>query len=86
MTQIDQFESIFRAADKTLYAYQMPEIRKILVVTDLTVKASEAFLVQLQEFLSVLSVPKEPKWVPVSGKDFKSSADLLKLVKNTNPI
>ncbi|MBL1148513.1 MAG: universal stress protein [Pseudomonadota bacterium] len=85
MTQIDQFESIFRAADKTLYAYQMPEIRKILVVTDLTVKASEAFLVQLQEFLSVLSVPKEPKWVPVSGKDFKSSADLLKLVKKHKP-
>lgn len=85
MTQIDQFESIFRAADKTLYAYQVPEIKKILVVSDLAVKASEVFLAQLQGFLSVLSALKVPKWVSVSGKDFKTSADILKLVKKHKP-
>jgi len=85
MTQIDQFESIFRAADKTVYAYQESEIRKILVVTDLAVKPSEAFLEEVQGFLSVLSAPKIPRWVLISGKDFKTAADLLKLVKKHKP-
>ena len=35
MTRIDQFESVFRAADKPVYVHQDVQYRKILLVSDL---------------------------------------------------
>ena len=34
MTNIDQFESVFRAADKTLFELQPFALDRVLVVTD----------------------------------------------------
>jgi hypothetical protein len=36
MTKIDTFESVFKSADKPVYAYGRVEIARMLVVTDLT--------------------------------------------------
>jgi len=85
MAQVDQFESIFLSSVKERYAYEDIKIKKVLVVTDLAVKASEDFLQQMQDFLECLSTEKPIKWVLVTGRDFKSTSDILKLVKKHKP-
>ena len=55
MARLDQFESVFRAADKPVYAYGHIEIAKILVVADLPGPKVAEFRSRLQSFLSVLS-------------------------------
>ena len=54
MARLDQFESVFRAADKPVYAYERVEIAKILVVADLPGPEVAEFRSGLQSFLSVL--------------------------------
>ncbi len=48
MARLDQFESVFRAADKPVYAYGHIEIAKILVVADLPGPEVVAFRSRLQ--------------------------------------
>ena len=43
MTMLDQFESVFRAAAKTVYRYRALSFRKVLVVTDVAAEAAQAF-------------------------------------------
>lgn len=85
MTQVDQFESIFLSAVKERYAYTDIAFKKILLVTDLNVMESNTYAERLQGFLSSLTAPKQPKWVVVTGRDFKSTSDVLKLVKKHKP-
>ena len=41
MTNIDQFESSFRSADKAVYAYSAIVVAKVLVITDLEKDAAD---------------------------------------------
>ena len=54
MTQIDQFESVFKSADKAVFRYEPVEMRRVLLVTDLDEIQGRAVLDQVKPFLSVL--------------------------------
>jgi nucleotide-binding universal stress UspA family protein len=80
--KVDQFESTFRAAVKEVYTYRPPELRKVLVVTDLDREAAATFGDGCRKFLDVLS---EARWETVSGESFHNVAELLDLVVKDAP-
>lgn len=83
MSSVDQFESVFRAADKDLLEYERVDIESMLVITDLNAAKAKTFCAQLQELLRVL----EP--IEVCGlataSDFATAEDLLQLVESKQP-
>ena len=83
MTKLDQFESAFRAADRVVYRYTAPELRRVLVVTDLAPEPARAFTDQAAAFLQVLG--EGVQFEPVSGERFRSVGDLLALVEAAQP-
>jgi len=85
MTHVDQFESIFRAAVKPVYHYSEMAFKKILVISDLKTKEAEVFFTQVQGFLNAIKIDQKQKWVLVKGSDFKTTSDLLTVVKKQKP-
>ena len=51
MSLVDQFESVFRGADRRRYRYSRPEVQRVLVVTDLEGDEKAAFERSLRGFL-----------------------------------
>lgn len=84
MTKLNQFESAFLAADKSIYDYDLPEFPRVLVVTDLEQADSEAFADRVQQFLSVLDAPSV-EWSVLRGDAFHTVGDLLRSVEEFDP-
>ncbi len=84
MTKVDQFESMFRAAQREALCYDRPEFDPILVVTDLGTDEAQAFADAVQSHLSVLA-DSSPDWRVVGGQEFQTAADLLELVSAAKP-
>jgi len=53
MTQVDQFESVFRAAFHDVFHYKEISIEKILVITDLQGKERDTYVQNLKRFLGL---------------------------------
>lgn len=83
MTNVDQFESVFRAAARTVYEYERPATDRVLVVTDLPVEEARQYTDQVRRFLDVL--PAETRFEPVAGDRFRSVGDLIALVEKHAP-
>ena len=52
MTTLDQFESVFKSADKAVYAYQSPTFDRVLLVTALDDADTAAITTQIRSFLA----------------------------------
>ena len=85
MTKVDQFESAFRAASKTVFEYQPIAVRSILVITDRSKKKADVFGKQVSDFLSVLRSDDSPRWRIVDGSEFDTVPELLALVEEERP-
>ncbi|MFH0945787.1 MAG: universal stress protein [Planctomycetota bacterium] len=85
MTNIDQFESAFRAADRAVYRYEPPAIGKLMLVTDLQGEDAQEFAARLESFLSVLGDGPELRVEVVEGERFQTVGDLLSLVETEEP-
>ena len=96
MTKVDQFESVFRHADKPVYHHQPLRIGKVLVVTDLERAAAEKFGADVRAFLSVLDEKpladgaarpdwRGVHWRCVDKSEFQSVGELLELVNRYEP-
>ncbi|MEM7261835.1 MAG: hypothetical protein AAF488_07560 [Planctomycetota bacterium] len=83
MTHIDQFESVFRAADKPVYSHQPLRIERVSVVTDAPAEAAARFTNRIAEFLSVLS--PAPEWSTIDGDRYSSVGELLSHLENASP-
>ncbi len=83
MTKVDQFESVFRAADKAVFQYEPVKIDRAVVVTDGTAEQAESLTNEVRRFLSALG--SSPTYVPISGDRFSTVADLLRVVGQTDP-
>lgn len=81
MPEVDQFESIFKAASRTLFERRPVEFRKILVVTDRERDGAEAFAGRVRAFLKVFH-RDDLEWRVVSGEEFDTVGALIELVKN----
>ncbi|MCH8854476.1 MAG: hypothetical protein IID41_17765 [Planctomycetes bacterium] len=79
--RVDQFESIFKRADKARFEYRRPEIKHVTLVTDLDEKDTAALLQRVQQFLAVLE-PDGLEWHTLGEGDYDRKSELLdKLVQ-----
>ena len=83
MTKIEQFESVFKSAVRTPYEFSMPEINKILLITDLIDDELIQYEVKIKQYLSVLG--SDAQWQTISARDFESVQELLDLEKSHAP-
>lgn len=85
MSNVDQFESMFRAAEREVFGYERIGIESVLMVTDLDAERAGVFGERVRSFLSVLDLSKPESWRVVPGRDFGSAAELLELVQAAKP-
>jgi hypothetical protein len=82
MTNIDQFESVFKAADKPVFHPQEIDLSRRVVVCDATGDAAETFRARCRRFLPD---GDQVEWIVVSGDQFNSIGELLRLVTVHEP-
>lgn len=85
MTNVDQFESVFRSAAKEVFQYQRIEFTSVLIVTDFESGEATEYGEQIKSFLNVLNFEKGPNWDIVTGQEFDTIESLLELVKQRSP-
>ncbi len=83
MTEIDQFESVFKAAAKPVFRYQQPQWQRVLVVTDLDEESSAQIVQRLQGLLG--SAFSRADWNVLAGKELESVGGLLQAVESHQP-
>lgn len=85
MTNIDQFESIFKKADKQQFQLQPVDLDSMLVISDGDSQQTERFLAQVVDFLDTTLLEKEISWHTLSGEEHASVSDVVKRVKELQP-
>jgi hypothetical protein len=85
MTRVDQFESVFRAAARTVFEPETVSIGSVLVVCDGNGSEAEEFTARSHAFLDVLDTSENLRWVTVQGKDFNTVPELLERVETERP-
>ncbi len=83
MTKVDQFESMFRAADKPVFHSHLPTIKNVLVVTDLDQERAQEFTEPLKVFLRALG--DDVNYQIVTGNQYDNVNELLTLVDQHRP-
>ncbi|MAF67678.1 MAG: hypothetical protein CMJ84_18745 [Planctomycetes bacterium] len=83
MTRVDQFESVFRSADKPVFEYHPLELGRILVVCDLIGAQARTFLAEVRSLLDVLG--PAARWELVDGDAFTTTGELLECVSTRRP-
>lgn len=82
MTQIDQFESVFRAAAHDAFEYDVVAFPRVLFVTDGNAEQSKAFIQQTLDYATNL---KQSEIELVHGEEFRTTDELLKKVTAHHP-
>ncbi len=54
MTNLNQFESVFKSADKAVYTYDRPTFDRVLVVTDLNEADAANITNRVRKFLNTI--------------------------------
>jgi len=85
MTNVDQFESMFRSASREVFRYERVNIESVLVVTDCDEASAKEFGDQTRGFLKVLGADADVRWRIVHGSEFQTAGDLLTLVESASP-
>ncbi|MCZ6619576.1 MAG: hypothetical protein O7E57_15750 [Gammaproteobacteria bacterium] len=85
MTNVDQFESMFRSASREVFVYKRVNIESVLVVTDLDELESRLFGDRVRKFLTVISEDETVRWREVSGSEFQTAGELVSLIESAAP-
>ena len=85
MTRVDQFESVFRSAARTVFAPQQVKVGSVLVVSDRAAAEAEDFAAKARAFLGVLDETENIRWRVVHAGNFQTVPDLLGLVEAEQP-
>ena len=85
MTNVDQFESVFKAAAKTAFDYETPALARILIVSDVDGEEAGSFESDAQRFFENASIASDVHWQAVRGGDYSSVPELLELVEQKRP-
>ncbi len=85
MTNVDQFESVFRSASKAVFEYERAEFARGLIVTDLDEPKAYEHGESVKSFLGVLGGEGGTAWDVVKGSDFDSIESLLALIAERPP-
>jgi len=79
---VDQFESVFRGADRRRYAYERIEVARVLVVTDLDAEEATGFTDALRAFLVEV---EDARWTTLSRDDYDDVDAMLAAVREAAP-
>ena len=82
MTSLDQFESMFRGADRDRYEYTRIDVAKVLVVTDLDADAAGAFAESLRPFLVEVA---DAEWTVLDNEAYGDVDALVAAVHEIDP-
>ena len=82
MLRVDEFESVFRSADKLRFELDPPEVKRILVVSDLEGEEQDRYYDAVKTLLKVLA-PAE--WLVLTGGEFDGVQELLDREKELDP-
>lgn len=86
MTNIDQFESVFKAAEKAPFVFEETQLESVLIVSDLTGDEAEAFENETRAFLnSIAGNFPDLKVTAIGGDDFGGVGSLLQVVGEHDP-
>ena len=85
MTNIDQFESVFKAADKPQFAPEAVRFASMLVVTTLETEQARSFEQHASGFLAGTGSSPSLETRLVTNDDFTEVSQLLQLVEETQP-
>ncbi|MCA9545388.1 MAG: hypothetical protein KC613_13385 [Myxococcales bacterium] len=85
MSQLDQFESVFRAAVRAVYTPAPVAVQRVLVVTDLHAARAEAFGARARQVLTGLLGNAQPAWRVTTADEATTVGDLLALVDSEAP-
>ena len=84
MTKLDQFQSVFLAADKTALRYEKIAVDHVLVVSDLEGDAAGELLNRVRASLSVVD-DDGTRWARLDGGRFSTVKQLLDAVEERAP-
>lgn len=84
MPKLDQFESVFRSAQRTPYSYERLDLDEILIITDLDPRSADELTGELKEFLKGI-VADDAEWKAVPDDDYADLGALVDLVKAQAP-
>lgn len=85
MTLVDQFESVFRSADRRRYEYSRVDIERVLVVTDLADDEAGGFTDALKTYLVEVEEEAGVTWATLGNDDYGDVDSLLQRVEETRP-
>ena len=85
MTRIDQFESVFKSADKPVFLYEPFAVGSALAVTDLDGDGAESFSSLVRKYLDASGEEGMPPLQVVRGDDFESIEGCLKIIDRDKP-
>lgn len=86
MSHIDQYESLFKSADKPACTLEALEIGRVLVITDLPQAEAQSMTDQVAEYLGVLVARQGPcQFAQLCVDDFNSVSALLDKIKTEKP-
>ena len=85
MTNIDQFESLFRAASKPQFELEEVRIDRVLIVADQDRPSTAQFSDRVQNYLRVFEGPLAPTYHQIDESEFQSVQQLLDAVSSFNP-
>lgn len=80
---IDEFESIFKRSERTLYHYVDVSIRKVAVITDGDQVMATELNNDMKRFLPHLA--EQAEWQYVTGDQYQNVNDLLRIMAESNP-
>ena len=82
MGSVDQFESMFRAAQREDFQYESIKFDTVWVITDLDAQGAKAFGDTVRGFLPVLSGDSAAVWRDIAGSEFQTAGELLELIES----
>ena len=85
MTNIDQFESAFKAADRTLFQPESIDVQTVLVVTDTETPEAEQLAERVRKWLPPASTGSPPNCRVVSGRQYAGVQELLDVIEQHQP-
>ena len=85
MTNIDQFESVFKAADKPQFELESMELKHFLLVTDVDESATKAYHQRVAACLDVLCDHNDQRLTMLHRDEYDSVESVLNRIAETGP-
>jgi len=83
--RIDEFESIFRSADKPIFHFAPPKVEKILLMSDLSGQEARTFEEKVRQFVESGEPGVIITWESIHGDEPDTRDELLKVVEAHAP-